>query len=226
VSLNPNTLWFASERLRDSEEVVRFALSLEADVFQFASDRLKNTEGLVRFAMGLELRTLRFASDRLKDDEAFVFDAILGDVRALEYVSGRSKNLLAIRKGVLEAVQANWRVLEQLPTMVDHLLDDEEVILHAIRQCGWALSYASDRLKDKENVVCEAVRWDPYVLVWASERLKKSDEFKIHFQDGAIQTHAKNIVEDDEQLARQLRTEPREKSDTEYAVTCSVVNIR
>lgn len=74
------------------------------------------------------------------------------------------------RANILKDVNANWLIIEKISA---EPIDDEEIILAAVRQRGKTLQFASDRLKDNKEVVLTALDNSSAAFKYASEDLKR-----------------------------------------------------
>ena len=117
VEVYGGALEFASERLRDTAEIVRAAVSRDGLALKYASDRLRDDETFMRDAIEVDFHNIRYASERLRDDEAFIRKLIKEeDHRALKYASERLRH-------------------------------DDEFVFAAVRDDYNSVEYASSRLK-------------------------------------------------------------------------------
>ena len=57
--------------------------------------------------------------------------------------------------------------------------DNEEVVLIAVKENGFALEFASKRLQNKKEIVIEAVKEDCEALYYASEELRDDPEIVL-----------------------------------------------
>ena len=66
VKVNGCALEYASERLRDNEEIVRIGAGQSGYALEYASERLRDNEEIVRIAFGQNGDALGLASERLR----------------------------------------------------------------------------------------------------------------------------------------------------------------
>ncbi len=82
--------------------------------------------------------------------------------------------------GILqEEAQQLYEKLEEIKNrerIPRELRNDKEVVLEAVKQYGWALSYASKELRNDKEVVLEAVKKDGRALEYASKELQNDKE--------------------------------------------------
>eukprot|EP00931_Biecheleriopsis_adriatica_P066147 TRINITY_DN40552_c0_g1_i1.p1 TRINITY_DN40552_c0_g1~~TRINITY_DN40552_c0_g1_i1.p1 ORF type:complete len:473 (-),score=61.54 TRINITY_DN40552_c0_g1_i1:12-1430(-) len=154
---------------------------------EFASDVLRDDEQIVTLAIGFDGGALAFASDRIQDNRTIVIAAINCNkaesvqhmqlsVDPFSFASARLRN---DREVALIAVgRRGW----SLQHMSDSLRDDPDVVRIAVEHgyCSWGryeacspLEFASHRLRDDDDIVALAVKHDPDALEHASERCRQ-----------------------------------------------------
>lgn len=67
IESEPNNFIYLSDRLKDDDEVVRFAIKNKPLNFRYSSNRLRDNEEMALFAMENEIINFRYVSDRLKE---------------------------------------------------------------------------------------------------------------------------------------------------------------
>lgn len=92
VIYNPESLCYASDRLRDNEQIVTVAVQLEGRCLEYASDRLKANKQVVLYAVSNNGRSLSFASENLKDDKDIALAAVWNYPYAIRFLSDRLKD--------------------------------------------------------------------------------------------------------------------------------------
>ena len=107
----------------------------------YASDELKNNEEIVKEAVKQKGLALKFASKRLQDDEEIVREAIKQDEWAFPYVSEKLKNneeivKIAIRKNEMVLKFASYDLqkefIAQTPELIQYITQTPELIKIAI----------------------------------------------------------------------------------------------
>ena len=169
-----NDLSKLSELDWNNKEFVLKAIKMSAAFLEYASDRLKDDEDLVLYAVNQYGESFQFASDRLKDDRNFVLktincDSISSKGASFKYASERLKN-----DKELAIVCVTQR--GQLDSVIDKFKDDKDVVLAAVKVNGMALRNASKRLKDDEDIVKEAINNKVDAIKYASKRLQNDEK--------------------------------------------------
>ena len=198
-------LQYASGRLRDDEDIVKYVVQNEG--FQFASERLRGSKS---FLLGRTLEqwnhgffSIKYLSDQLKDDE----DVIIESFRLhnekndeFQYVSDRLKNdprfIAKIMHFTREKKFAWEHAMEHfgnnpmvvsamvsekdcLEQMSDEMKSNRSVVLASVNKFPLSLQFASNELRDDEEIVLCAIKGNAQAFKFASERIKNSKEFLI-----------------------------------------------
>ena len=151
-------LCFASQRLRDDEELGFEALAQNGWFFEFLSKRLKHDDRFILSAIGSDKpygMALAFASDEMKNDKEVVLKAISGYMYALEYASDALKDDKEVVIAALSRDGGNIKFVSS------RLCADREIIQKAVEDCGgYALKFASEELKKDPELIKIAREWD------------------------------------------------------------------
>ncbi|WP_195848726.1 DUF4116 domain-containing protein [Providencia alcalifaciens] len=166
VKANGQVLRYASERLKNDEDLVLAALSSDATALKFASFRFRDSEVLVLSLIKKSPEVIKYISIRLQNDHNIVKQAIIQNGLLLQFVSDKQKNNVELVK---YAIKNNGHALE---FAADWIKNNKEMVLLAVQKHGYALKYASENLKDNVDVVLAAVRDNGYALEFVSNRLK------------------------------------------------------
>ena len=188
VCSNAAALQYASIELRDNRVIALAAVSrltpfqraprFRADPFQFISNRLRDDKEVVLAAVNVTPFVLQFAGPTCRQDEDVAHQAMLRSSRALEYLDCSFKMNKTFLLRVLDLpVSEGMESVDDLrgdliQFLDDHLRDDKEIVLTAVRKEGFVLRYAGPRCRDDFDVVIAAVRQCGDALVWASVRLQ------------------------------------------------------
>src|SRR5436189_35559 len=74
---NPGfSLLYASERLKDNDEMVLAAISIDKWALKYTSERLKDKDEIVLASVEKNGSTLEYASERLRDNQEIVLTAV------------------------------------------------------------------------------------------------------------------------------------------------------
>lgn len=122
-------------------------------------------------------------SNILKDDYEIVMAAVSSDNYGA--IEHASKRLLDNEDIILSALKKNKKALFYAS---DRIKDDEKIVLRAVAVNGYSLKFASARLRDKEDVVIAAIKRHAKSCRYMSERLQHQDNMAIYnaFDDDAL----------------------------------------
>lgn len=195
-------LKFASERLRDNEEIVMMALAQDPGNLLYTSRRFRDREDLALAGVTHNVRVLSVLSDRLRSNRDIAFAAVRHDPEAIRYAPDIWKDdedfvLLAVKRAgitlayaslrmrdneniVLAAIESQPKALQYASNRIrDHLFsapnrfhDREDLALAVVTQNGKMLRLLTDRLRSNKDIVSAAVRNYAYALQYASDTLK------------------------------------------------------
>lgn len=199
VQQNCESLQFASERLRNDEQIILPMVNRKtAKILKFIGQELNRDRQFImkcinQYAWSLEHLSyewkdakdvvlaavnkscgacLAFASDRLRNDREFVMLCITINAMSLQFLGDKLKH---DRDFILSAMKVNGSALDHVP----HFQNDKMVVMNAVTQNGNALYYASDDLKNDEQVVMTAVKNYSLALIYASDSLRHNVEFVL-----------------------------------------------
>ena len=157
----------ASARLRSSPAFVHSAIvgSNCPSAWQWALGEASRDAEVILAALSLGASSLKFAPDCVRDDKALALRAVRLNAFAIHYVSPR---LMRDRDVVMAALHQHPRAI----AITDQHLDDQHLMLLAVRRCGTLLCHATPRLRGDRVLVLEAVRQCGLALQFASEELR------------------------------------------------------
>jgi hypothetical protein len=92
VKYNKGTLTFASNKLRDDEDVVLNAISAEFTDFMLASDRLKNDKNFIIKCLKISGGVLQLIATKFKSDKDVVTQAVKTDYWSIKYACPSLQN--------------------------------------------------------------------------------------------------------------------------------------
>ena len=182
VALLSPVLQFASERLRDDEEVVRYAVERRGYNIEFASDRLRNNRDIVLQAIKQNGNALEVVPSKFQDDEEIVQTALDTSGNAILYASERFKQ----RKDLLErALENNGEAIFKLPKsypyydeMVKIAIGDGEKTMDVM-----LLAFDKDQFNNID-VVLEAVKANPDAMEYVAFDLLEDAMFEELLNSG------------------------------------------
>ena len=115
-------LEWASDELRDDEEVVKTALENDGEAMEFASDRLKDNKDLMLLAIKGAPWTACYASDRLRADR----DVIMASVKTYGQTLYFASEELRDDYDVVKAAVSNKGIIVKYASF--RLRDNEEIV--------------------------------------------------------------------------------------------------
>ncbi|HRW58162.1 MAG TPA: DUF4116 domain-containing protein [Chlamydiales bacterium] len=89
---------YASERLKDDDELVSIAIRQDGSALKYASERLRDDEETVLAAVKQDPEALKYASERLKEDKDVSLAAIELNRYALRFVKNKEAIIATIKK--------------------------------------------------------------------------------------------------------------------------------
>lgn len=92
VKKDGNYLKYASEEIKNNQEIVLEATKNDVKSFKYASDTLKNDREVVYENVKKDGNILFYASDALKNDKKIVLEAVKNNGNSLKYASKELKN--------------------------------------------------------------------------------------------------------------------------------------
>lgn len=218
---------YIPQHFLDDRNFLLFCIKYGAPLY-IANETLLDDEIFVLDAMALgAVATSRTLSKRLRSDKAFVlkvcekynfqldYSSLIKKVRDdNDVISAISGGYEAAEGKVLEVFSDNKRAFMKAVesehgynTLINgsgSILNDKEVIMHAVSYHSNALRDCNDRFRDDEEVVLAAVRNDGSALEFASDRLKsdRSIVIKAVLQKGFILEFASKEFRDDIEVMR------------------------
>ena len=125
---------------------------------------------------------LNVASTELQDDREVVLHCVKNGGDAIKHASARLRG----DKEIILAAARKWNSESVLNLASTELQDDREVVLHCVKNCGYAIKHASARLRgDKEIILAAATgeygEWNSdTVLNLASTELQDDRDVVLH----------------------------------------------
>lgn len=160
-------LSYASDRLKDDEEVVREAMRYSKIAYKFASERIRSLRHVAEAAVRDDGYNLEHVPWPLSHHKYMVMHAVQQTGTCLRLACKVLKNDKDV---VLAAVKRDGGALTYAS---DELKNDKDVVIAAVKQDGMALCHASNEMQDDKDVVLEAIGcYCTDALLFASARLK------------------------------------------------------
>lgn len=168
-----NALRYASDKIKDDEDVVLQSIINKGYGFSHASERLKDDRNFVLNCVIKNGFVLLHVSNRLKDDKEIVLNAIENYACALSFASNRLKDDEDV---VLKAIEKDGLALEFVS---NRLKNNKDITMKAIKNNGFALIYALTQFQNDKTIVLEAFKDKSNILEYASEELQNNIEFLL-----------------------------------------------
>jgi hypothetical protein len=214
---------YASERLRDDEEVALIAIDEFEENIKYISNRLRNDRDFILKIVKNNGLNLEIVNMNFKNDKEIVLAAVSNHGSAIEFASKRlqddkdvaiaacnsfameafnyiSKRLQADKDVVLLAVSKEGYHINNIS---EKLKNDRDVVLAAVNG-GASLRYINDQFKNDKELVLTAVKKDGSNLQYASEELKNDREVVLESlkYNGFNLQYASEKPKNDKELVR------------------------
>ena len=124
--------------------------------FKYASERLRNTYELVLLAVIQKGKNLEHASPIFKNDYNIVFAAVTNTGDALEFASEQLRGDYIIVNTAIDN-QKDQSKNSALQFASKELCKDPTIVLNAIKYCGKAILYAAEELQNDGDFILSAV---------------------------------------------------------------------
>ena len=149
VKKNGDFIYFASEKLRDDEELVKVAIKFGDGSLSNISERLRNDPEMVIWAIeNNRPALLRSAGEIAKDDFDVIKTAVCRQGSALDWASER-------------------------------LRDDNEIVKLAVDEDPYALKYASERIRNNKTFVLKICEREIHAYIYAGDSLWSDKDFAL-----------------------------------------------
>ena len=149
VKKNGDFIYFASEKLRDDEELVKVAIKFGDGSLSNISERLRNDPEMVIWAIeNNRPALLRSAGEIAKDDFDVIKTAVCRQGSALDWASER-------------------------------LRDDNEIVKLAVDEDPYALKYASERIRNDKTFVLKICEKEIHAYIYAGDSLWSDKDFAL-----------------------------------------------
>jgi hypothetical protein len=134
-------LRYAMKDIQNDFEIVFMAISQNSRSYEFASERLKNTDKIIRKALDCPRNNvLEFSMDFLRDNEEIVMKSVMHCGNTLRFASERLKNNFNV---VMTAVQQNGFALKYAPRNIRFNFD---ICQAALKQNKNAAKYIPENM--------------------------------------------------------------------------------
>lgn len=189
---------FASERLKDNREFVKYAVSSvgmllsgisdvkSASPLEYVHERFRDDKEIVLVAAEEDSDALRYASSRLKNDRDFVIKMIKLNPISLKYADPKFYNDKEVVK--LASISTGWENYEFYHAEIDHYLLENpnkqasDFFFADRKYMPNMFQYASDELKADREFVFDLVKNSANagsIYKYISEELKNDKEIAL-----------------------------------------------
>lgn len=210
----------------DDEDVVRECVKYEPQSLAYASERLRDKKDVVLIAVNKNGVALEFASLRLRNDPKVVKSAVTGNgrSRALAYIGSE----LQLNKEILELViKESPKIMQR----VDEALLDKEWLVEIMSQCnGRVFKYLPEKIRFDKDFVLKVIKQEVYDsldcslksdedVLWAAMNANPGDFLHVPEQLRSEERIAKKMLAIDGNSYYNLSFELRSKPEIlEYAL--------
>lgn len=193
IKQNGEQLQYASNTLKDDEDVVRLACqSGGAYFFKQCSERLRNDKRTVECAVKHYGKAIIDANTRFRKDKGLFLTA-LKDPLFLKFIHSSPYNILGSfedDEDVISAMCQHTGSLLHIPCLQfagNRLHDKEPLVFKAVNSCGSNLKFVRQPLRNLKKIVKAAVTQTGFALQYASEEMSNNEEIVlIAFEQDAV----------------------------------------
>lgn len=154
---------YASDRLKDDEDVVWASVSQNTCYLEEASKRILDDRDFMRKLCNKEPYAYKYLSERIRDDEAYVRQFV---ARNQEDVSYASKRLINDKEFVSWAIDQNLGLFY----FGEEIRKDRDIVLKAVARDGEDLEYVSEDFRNDAQIVYTALHGScPYIEYWQAD---------------------------------------------------------
>ncbi len=212
ISQNGLALKYTNDELKNDKEVV-VAVSQNGLALKYASNELKNDKEIVLAAISQNGLALKYASNTLQRDRKTVITAVSENVNALEYASYIVKNDLILKSMIgnqdfdfnnyrdfaIKFLNENGNALENAS---DELKSDHDIVIVAVRQNSYALSYANYKLQHNKEFIIKVLKHNGLAIQYVGKELKNDIDIIIAAvsQDGNAIQYVSDVILKDKEL--------------------------
>lgn len=172
---NFHLLKFVDYSLRKNPEFQNFTAQIIARAgwtLAYASDDLKNNEEIVLAGIKQDPIALKFASERLHKKALFLLKAVQTNGMALQFVCYSLIKDTEYKDIALEAVKQNGEALQ----FANHMTSDATVVHAAVQQNGHALKWALN-LEENTDIVRAAIETNTHAIKYASPNVRYNPDW-------------------------------------------------
>ena len=201
----------ASTELQDDREVVLHCVKNGGEAIKHASARLRGDKEIILAAATGEYgkwnysaTVLNLASTELQDDREVVLHCVKNGGEAIKHASARLRGDKEIILAAATGEYGKWNSYTVLSFASTELQDDRDVVLHCVKNDGYAIEHASARLRADKEIILAAARGlnSATVLKLASTELQDDREVVLHCvkNDGKAIKHASARLRGDKEI--------------------------
>lgn len=190
-----------SFEMRDDKEVVMLCMSkyCSGGDLRNISNRLLKDKDVVMSMIKCNWKVMKHLPNCFKNDRDIAICAVRSNGCILMYLK---EEFTQDREICMMAVSMSGSSLEYCP----YFDDDEEIVMSAVKNCGYALKWASDRLKNNVEIVKVAVLCCSNNVLYAGRELLEdaSAVCDLIYQEPYVIGHIDYIYRKDVAIMREL----------------------
>jgi hypothetical protein len=187
---------FPSHMRRD-HDIAILACKIHGSNYAHVSNANNANDNLEMIKAAIQTYPLAYLNipDRFKNDKDLALAAVDGELEGIAKLK-RENNVDTYHKLLrncdwirgdkaiaLKAMSIDGNLLERYRSFVD----DKDVVMEAVKQCGIALAHATNRLKADEDICRAAISNSGEAMRWVDDRFKSDIEFCLHAFKGNVE---------------------------------------
>lgn len=225
VQQNGLALRFVYHIFKNDEEIVTAAIKQNGSALVYASDNIKDNINLVTIAVKSKPKAIEFASLNLRNSVALLILAVSHDINVVNsFLQRKISNIIFMKNSKIHIISIQLASIivnldfSYYEKMSDDLKNNEElmlsivnnnglhlkyinnkddynIVLHAVRQNGLAIQYASNNLKLNIKIIMEAIQQNPKVYDYLEYDLQDNPEIGMIMVQNNV-ANFKNLSDD------------------------------
>jgi hypothetical protein len=161
LSNNPNIFRKISNRLKDNDDIALKAITVNGFDYSLISDRLKNRPDFARIALIKYPHNFEIIPEKIRNDESFLRAAIEKNGDIMMYAPAKLKDDKAL---ALKAIAAA-KTVSTVSDLSKRLLDDDEVFRAAMLKNQTFFRYFSTRIQNDKALISWFLNHCQYVVM-------------------------------------------------------------
>ena len=172
IALNNNihSFQFISQELKNNQKIIENCINIldikekQVPILEYiTSDNIKDNKDIILKLMKYNGSELQYVSDRLRNDIDVVSAAIINDPYFAYFHGNINESLYYDRRIILLTLNQPFHYSdiedyeEFLNNSSNNILDDDEIVLAAIKKSGRNYKYISERLKNNKDILIKCL---------------------------------------------------------------------